>query len=131
MPQQSDEYWKQKLTPEQYRVFREKETEYPFTGEFIDHAENGMYTCAACGQPLFSSDAKFESNSGWPSFHDVVEKGNVELREDNSHGMMRTEVLCSGCGGHLGHVFYVGDMTKTGEYYCINSCALGFQTKAK
>lgn len=127
--------WKSKLTPEQYRILREKGTEPPFSGKFVNHHESGMYTCVACGQELFSSGTKFESGSGWPSFYDVVHKGNVELKEDTSHGMSRTEVVCKNCGGHLGHVFHDGPTTTidgkpaTGLRYCINSCALDFQKK--
>ncbi len=119
--------WKKKLTPEQYRVLREKGTEPAFTGKYVDNKEKGMYTCAACGAPLFSSDKKFDSGTGWPSFYDVAEKGNVELHEDTSHGMKRIEVTCKKCGGHLGHVFDDGPKNKTGKRYCINSCSLDFK----
>ncbi len=127
----TEEEWRSILTPEQYRILREKGTETPFTGEFVDNHENGMYACAACGTPLFSSDTKFESGSGWPSFYDVAEKGNVELHEDNSFGMKRIEVVCATCGGHLGHVFNDGPQDKTGQRYCINSCALKFDKGEK
>ncbi len=123
--QQNDD-WKQKLTPEQYHVLREKGTEAPFSGKFVHHKANGMYVCAACNTPLFSSDTKFDSGTGWPSFTDVAEKGNVELHDDTSLGMHRIEVTCKNCGGHLGHVF---DDGPTGKRYCINSCALGFEEK--
>jgi methionine-R-sulfoxide reductase len=129
MKQMPDEYWQKKLTPEQYRVLRQADTERPFTGKFVDHKEKGMYACAACGQELFSSDAKFESHSGWPSFYDVIEHGNVELKDDSSHGMTRTEVVCGNCGGHLGHLFDDGPADKTGQRFCINSCALEFEKK--
>ena len=119
--------WKKKLTPEQYRVLREKGTEPAFTGKYVDNKEKGMYTCAACGAPLFSSDKKFDSGTGWPSFYDVAEKGNVELHEDTSHGMKRIEVTCKKCGGQLGHVFDEGPKNKTGKRYCINSCSLDFK----
>jgi methionine-R-sulfoxide reductase len=119
--------WKKKLTPEQYRVLREKGTEEPFTGKYVDMKENGMYACAACGTPLFSSDTKFESHSGWPSFYEVAEKGNVVLKDDGSFGMHRVEVECANCGGHLGHVFDDGPSDKTGKRYCINSCSLDFK----
>lgn len=119
--------WKKKLTPEQYHVLREKGTEEPFTGKYVDMHENGMYTCAACGTPLFSSDTKFESGSGWPSFYDVAEKGNVVLKDDSSMGMTRVEVECAKCGGHLGHVFDDGPSDKTGKRFCINSCSLDFK----
>ncbi|MBI4129792.1 peptide-methionine (R)-S-oxide reductase MsrB, partial [Candidatus Roizmanbacteria bacterium] len=121
---------------EQYAVLRKKATEAPFSGKFVHHKENGRYVCAGCGANLFSSDTKFESGSGWPSFYDVVEKGTVELREDVSHGMNRTEVVCKNCGGHLGHVFHDGPTTTadgkpaTGLRYCINSCALDFQKRS-
>src|SRR5665213_2230326 len=100
-----EEYWKQKLTPEQYHVVREKGTEAPFTGVYVDNHDHGMYKCVACGQDLFSSDTKFESGSGWPSFWNAVDKTKVELHDDKTFGMTRTEVTCANCGAHLGHVF--------------------------
>jgi len=124
-----DAYWKERLTPEQYRVLREKETEAPFSGALARNHDTGMYICAACKTPLFSSDTKFDSGTGWPSFYDVASKGNVVLREDTSAGMRRTEVLCATCGGHLGHVFDDGPRDKGGQRYCINSCALDFEPK--
>jgi peptide-methionine (R)-S-oxide reductase len=127
--QKTEEEWRKILTPEQYHILREKGTEAPFTGEFVDNHEKGMYKCAACGTPLFSSDTKFESGSGWPSFYDIAESGNVEIHEDNSHGMKRIEVVCATCGGHLGHVFEDGPQDKTGKRYCINSCSLEFEHK--
>lgn len=127
--QKTEEEWKKILTPEQHEVLRNKGTEAPFTGEFVDKHDDGMYTCVACGNPLFSSSTKFESGSGWPSFYDVATKGNVLLLDDNSHGMKRTEVVCTNCGGHLGHVFTDGPRDKTGLRYCINSCALNFKPK--
>jgi peptide-methionine (R)-S-oxide reductase len=117
---------KQKLSPEQYRILVEKGTERPFTGKFLENKEKGKYNCAACGTPLFSSDTKYDSGSGWPSFYDVVDKGNVELIRDTSLGMIRVEVVCANCGGHLGHVFEDGPGDKTGMRYCINSASLDF-----
>lgn len=129
MLNKSEEYWKEKLTPEQYHIMREQGTEAPFTGKYVDNHESGMYECAACGHPLFSSDTKFESGSGWPSFDQPVNKEHVELVEDNSHFMRRIEVKCKNCGAHLGHVFPDGPKETTGERYCINSCALKFKKK--
>lgn len=122
----TDQEWQEKLTPEQYHILREKGTEPAFSGELNDHKENGMYVCAGCGQELFSSEHKFDSGSGWPSFDRAIAEGVVELKEDNSHGMKRTEVVCSKCGGHLGHVFADGPSETTGERYCINSACLNF-----
>ncbi len=122
----SDEEWRRELTPEQYRVLREKGTERPFTGEHDDREDPGTYRCAGCGQPLFAADAKFHSGSGWPSFTAPAGEGVVDTEEDLSHGMRRTEVLCSRCGGHLGHVFPDGPRP-TGLRYCINSAALAFE----
>jgi peptide-methionine (R)-S-oxide reductase len=122
----TDEEWRRELTPEQYRILREKGTERAFTGEYDDNKEPGMYRCAGCGQPLFDAETKFDSGSGWPSFYQPVEKDNVDEKGDFSHGMRRTEVMCSGCGGHLGHVFPDGPRP-TGMRYCINSAALDFE----
>lgn len=122
--QKSDQEWRDLLTPEQYAVLRQQGTERPFTGEYVNTKTPGVYRCAGCGNALFSSDTKFESGSGWPSFYDVIEEGNVELREDLSHGMRRIEVVCSRCEGHLGHVFEDGPRDKTGLRYCINSLSL-------
>ena len=110
----TDEQWRAELTSEQYDVLRQAGTERPFTGEYVDTETPGVYKCAACGQELFSSETKFHSGSGWPSFWDVIEEGNVELRLDNSHGMRRTEVLCGRCGSHLGHLFEDGPRQTTG-----------------
>jgi peptide-methionine (R)-S-oxide reductase len=121
--------WKEKLSPEQYRILREKGTERPFTGEYLDNKQDGVYLCAACKNPLFNSGTKFDSGSGWPSFYDVVDKGNVELINDNSLGMIRTEVVCNNCKGHLGHVFNDGPQDETGMRYCINSLSLDFEEK--
>ena len=128
----SEQKWIKKLKPEQYHILREKGTEMPFTGKLLHNKENGMYTCAGCGAELFYSDAKFDSGTGWPSF-DKANMENVELKKDFSHGMIshgmiRTEVICKKCGGHLGHVFNDGP-TETGKRFCINSCSLGFKKK--
>jgi peptide-methionine (R)-S-oxide reductase len=120
----SDVEWRNELTPQQFAVLRQHATERPFTGEYVHTKTPGVYTCAACGQELFDSNTKFDSGSGWPSFWDVIDKGNVELRTDNSYGMRRVEVLCSRCGSHLGHVFEDGPQDTTGLRYCINSVAL-------
>jgi len=125
----TDIEWKQQLTPQQFAVARQAATERPFTGEYVHNHEAGTYNCVACGQPLFSSDTKFESGSGWPSFWDVIQQGNAELREDNSHGMRRVEAVCSNCGSHLGHVFDDGPADTTGQRYCINSASLAFKKK--
>lgn len=123
----SDEEWKKKLTPEQYKVLREKGTESPFTGELLQNRASGMYTCAACGAKLFDSKTKFDSGSGWPSFFDVASSKTVSLVDDNSLGINRTEVQCAVCGGHLGHLFEDAPQTPTGQRFCINSCALDFK----
>ncbi len=122
--------WKEQLTPAQYEVLRAKATERPFTGEYVHHKADGTYTCAACGQELFLSDSKFDSGSGWPSFWEAADKNSIELRDDSSHGMQRTEVLCRRCGGHLGHLFDDGPQP-TGQRYCINSASLAFKAQSK
>src|SRR5258708_3188731 len=116
--------WRKQLTPEQYTVLRQKATERPFSGKYVHEKAEGTYHCAACEQPLFASGTKFESGTGWPSFWDVTQKGNVDLIDDSSHGMRRTEVVCSQCGSHLGHVFEHGPRETTGVRYCINSVYL-------
>ena len=126
--EKSDAEWRAQLTPEQYEVARKKGTERAFTGKFWDHHEQGVYTCVACGEPLFSSDTKFESGSGWPSFFQPLDPAHVETEEDASHSMQRTEVHCASCGAHLGHVFPDGP-DPTGLRYCINSASLDFDQK--
>lgn len=121
--------WKQKLSKDAYRVLREKETEAPFSGEYVHHNEEGVYFCAGCGSALFSSVNKFDSMCGWPSFDDVISGEGVESKEDTSHFMRRTEVVCKKCGGHLGHVFPDGPKDTTGLRYCISSVALNFKKK--
>ena len=118
--------WRKKLTREQYKVLREKGTERPFTGIYWDNHEKGRYYCAACGAPLFDSDTKFESGSGWPSFYAPIDEKKIKIQADRSLGMVRTEVLCKKCGGHLGHVFPDGPKP-TGQRYCINSISLNFK----
>ena len=122
---QDDNYWKKKLTPEQYHILRQKGTERPWTGPFLENKEKGMYECAGCGNELFSSDTKFDSGCGWPSFYEPLNSSAVKEHKDTSHGMIRTEITCANCGGHLGHVFEDGP-NPTGLRYCINGGALGF-----
>ncbi len=123
--QASDKYWKENLSEESYRILREKGTEPPFSGKYNLHFENGYYLCIACENPLFKSGQKFDSGCGWPSFDDAI-KGSVKNILDKSHGMIRTEIVCNNCGGHLGHVFNDGP-TETGQRYCVNSLSVDFK----
>ncbi len=122
----NDEQYREKLTPEQYYVTREKGTERAFTGKYHDHKEDGMYNCICCGAVLFSSDTKYDSGSGWPSYYQPAEGSEIREERDVSHGMVRTEVMCGKCGSHLGHVFPDGPQP-TGLRYCINSASLSFK----
>lgn len=124
----SDDEWKSLLTPEQYEVLRNKGTEYAFTGEFYNNKQKGMYSCAGCGNELFESDTKYNSGCGWPSFFEPLEDDVIIKQVDKSHGMVREEILCAKCGGHLGHVFNDGPKP-TGLRYCINSASLAFTEK--
>lgn len=126
----TEEQWKQELTPEQYHVLREKGTEAPYKGEYTDNFKKGKYVCAGCGSELFTSDAKFESHCGWPSFDNDLGGDRVLRKSDHTFGMTRVEILCAKCGGHLGHVFDDGP-TKTGERYCVNSISIKFIPEGK
>ncbi len=128
--QESHDDWKKSLSDEEYRVLREKGTETPFTGAYVDNKQSGMYRCKGCGALLFSSDAKFDSGTGWPSFDDAI-PGSVTFVHDDAHGMSRTEVVCAQCKGHLGHVFDDGPKETTGKRYCINSVCLAFDKEEK
>jgi peptide-methionine (R)-S-oxide reductase len=126
----TEEEWKKILSPEQYNILRNKGTERPGTGEYNNHSQKGVYTCAGCGTELFTSDQKFDSHCGWPSFDNNIAGGDrVKQVKDFSHGMIRTEIVCAKCGGHLGHIFDDGP-TATGQRYCVNSLSLGFKPDA-
>ena len=127
--QYTDEELKKKLTPEQYHILRKKGTEAPFTGKYLNHKEKGMYTCAVCGAEIFSSDTKFNSGTGWPSFNNPANTKAVRLIEDTSHGLRRVEVTCVNCDSHLGHVFNDAPDQPTGMRFCINSACLGFKSE--
>ena len=129
MKKKSDKEWKEKLSPDQYYILREKGTEPPFSGKLYHNKEKGIYHCAACGSALFKSDTKYDSGSGWPSFFEPVSKDAVNEHQDSSLGMIRTEITCNNCGGHLGHVFPDGPKP-TGLRYCVNSISLDFKKKA-
>lgn len=122
----TDEEWRKKLTPEQYHILREKGTDRPFTGKYYLHHEKGVYTCTGCGEELFTSDMKFDSDCGWPSFDKEITGGKIKQITDTSHGMMRIEIVCAKCGSHLGHIFDDGP-TLTGKRYCVNSTSIGFK----
>jgi len=125
-----DAEWKVTLSPEQFKVLRECGTEPPFTGKFVNHKENGVYVCVGCGNELFTSDTKYESGSGWPSFWDQVSEDSIERKEDCSLGMKRIEIVCKNCGGHLGHIFNDGP-NPSGLRYCVNSLSLDFKSEEK
>lgn len=128
--EKTDGEWREQLTRDQYEVLRHKATERPFTGEHVHEKRDGTYHCAGCGAELFSSETKFESGTGWPSFTEPADRANVQLHDDFTYGMHRVEVTCAACGGHLGHVFPDGP-GETGERYCINSCSLAFDEQSR
>ena len=125
--EKTDKYWKTKLNPDEFKILREKGTELPFTGKFNDHFNEGTYVCKGCATPLYKSESKFDSHCGWPSYDSAIE-GSLELIADSSAGMLRTEIICSNCGGHQGHVFNDGP-THTGLRYCVNSASIDFKKK--
>jgi peptide-methionine (R)-S-oxide reductase len=124
----SEEEWREQLSPEEFTVLRKKGTERPFSGEYDEHFEQGSYTCKGCGETLFTSESKFNSGCGWPAFDRASADNNVVEERDSTHGMVRTEIMCANCGGHLGHVFNDGP-TDTGLRYCVNSASLDFDEK--
>ena len=128
--EKTDDDWRRELTPDQYRIMRQKGTEPPFTGEYVNEKTPGVYRCAACGTPLFRSDTKYDSGSGWPSFYAPIDEANVETEEDRTHGMRRTEVMCATCEAHLGHVFPDAPRP-TGLRYCVNSASLTLDPETK